>query len=201
MLFEPVNGYQLRRELMSWRVDEWAHINPGSIYSGLATLARQGLVMRHDLEEGSRQVAVYTTTAEGRSEFVRLFGEALSRVEPLAPLAFNTAVSMAPLVERGEFLALLKKRLAAMDARTDQFARMDRDADPAAVPPHVLVLADLWSRVGQVEHEWLVELIQRVEAGALAFHGEPPGWTPPADDPGWQMSADRERYRSLLGLS
>ena len=28
-LFEPVNGYQIRRELVSWRVDEWAHIKPG----------------------------------------------------------------------------------------------------------------------------------------------------------------------------
>ncbi len=28
-LFEPVNGYQIRRELMSWEVDRWAHINPG----------------------------------------------------------------------------------------------------------------------------------------------------------------------------
>ncbi|MDQ4113433.1 MAG: PadR family transcriptional regulator, partial [Actinomycetota bacterium] len=27
-LFEPVNGYQIRRELMSWHVDQWANINP-----------------------------------------------------------------------------------------------------------------------------------------------------------------------------
>jgi hypothetical protein len=24
-LFEPVNGYQIRRELLSWHVDRWAH--------------------------------------------------------------------------------------------------------------------------------------------------------------------------------
>ena len=28
-LFEPVNGYQIRRELLSWQVDRWAHTNPG----------------------------------------------------------------------------------------------------------------------------------------------------------------------------
>ena len=28
-LSEPVNGYQIRRELMSWEVNRWAHINPG----------------------------------------------------------------------------------------------------------------------------------------------------------------------------
>ena len=36
-MLEPVNGYQIRRELVSWRVDEWANLGPGSIYSGLVT--------------------------------------------------------------------------------------------------------------------------------------------------------------------
>ena len=33
--FEPVHGYFLRRELMTWHVDEWANIQPGSIYNAL----------------------------------------------------------------------------------------------------------------------------------------------------------------------
>ncbi|MET1059968.1 MAG: hypothetical protein ABWX84_10235 [Nocardioides sp.] len=28
-LFEPVNGYQIRRELVSWQIDRWAHVTPG----------------------------------------------------------------------------------------------------------------------------------------------------------------------------
>ena len=76
-LFEPVNGYQIRRELVSWRVDEWAHINPGSIYSGLETLARAGHLARHSLVEGNRTVSVYTTTEEGRAEFRQLFAQAV----------------------------------------------------------------------------------------------------------------------------
>jgi len=68
LLFEPVNGYQLRRELLSCRVQDWAHLNPGSIYSGLTTLSRQGHLVRHDLVDGSREVAVYTSTAHGRRE-------------------------------------------------------------------------------------------------------------------------------------
>ena len=34
-IFGPANGYQLRRELLSWEVERWAHIKPGSIYSML----------------------------------------------------------------------------------------------------------------------------------------------------------------------
>ena len=110
-LFEPVNGYQIRRELVSWRVDEWAHINPGSIYSGLETLARAGHLARHSLVEGNRTVTVYTTTEEGRAEFQRLFAEAVRTHDRGSARGFTTALSLAPLVDREVFLGLLEERL------------------------------------------------------------------------------------------
>ncbi|RKH24127.1 PadR family transcriptional regulator, partial [Corallococcus sp. CA031C] len=61
-LFEPVNGYQIRRELMSWQADQWANVAPGSIYHGLARLSADGLLTRHDVTEGARDVAVYQLT-------------------------------------------------------------------------------------------------------------------------------------------
>ena len=97
-IFEPVNGYQIRRELLTWGVEDWANIKPGSIYNGLATLAQRGELVRHDLRDGSREVAVYELSDTGREEFRRLFEEALTAVRPTAPLAFQTALSMLPLV-------------------------------------------------------------------------------------------------------
>ena len=64
-MFEPVNGYQIRRELVSWQVDRWAHVNPGSIYNGLGTLTRQGLLARTDVVDGTREVAIYEITDAG----------------------------------------------------------------------------------------------------------------------------------------
>ena len=92
-IFEPVNGYQIRRELMSWGVESWANLKPGSIYSGLTTLTQRGDLVRHDLRDGSREVAVYELSDEGRTEFRRLFDEALTEVRPTSPLAFQTALS------------------------------------------------------------------------------------------------------------
>src|SRR6478672_1753502 len=106
-LFEPVNGYQIRRELVSWRVDEWAHINPGSIYSGLETLARAGHLAGHPLAEGSRTVTVYTTTEAGREEFQRLFADAVRTHDRGSAQGFTTALSLAPLVTREAFPGLL----------------------------------------------------------------------------------------------
>ena len=41
-IFQPVHGYFLRRELVSWEVDQWAHVHPGSIYNALKSLTRCG---------------------------------------------------------------------------------------------------------------------------------------------------------------
>ena len=196
LLFEPVNGYQLRRELLSWQVDDWAHVNPGSIYSGLATLAKQGNLDRHDVVDGTREVAVYTSTAQGRREFEKLWRAAVETPDLLSPLPFHTGMALMPLMSRTAVREALQTRLANLDAKTrDQLAR---EIPAEAVPPHVLALADLWMGMGQTEREWLVNLIARVDRGDFALRGEPADWQAPADDPGWQMATDRQRYVELI---
>ena len=196
MLFEPVNGYQLRRELLSWQVEDWAHVNPGSIYSGLATLARQGNLDRHDLVDGTREVAVYTSTALGRREFEKLWRAAVETPDLLSPLPFHTGLSLMPLMSRTAVREALQTRLANLDARVR--AQLSQEVPAEAVPPHVLALADLWMGMGQTEREWLVNLISRVDRGDFGLRGEPADWQAPADDPGWQMATDRRRYVELI---
>lgn len=198
MLFEPVNGYQLRRELLSWEVDDWAHVNPGSIYSGLATLAKQGALERHDVVDGTREVAVYTSTTHGRREFERLWEHAVESAGLTSSLAFHTAMALLPLMPRDRVLAALTARIANLDVMTRR--QLDQNTSGAAsVPPHVRSLADLWMGMSQTEREWLVDLRARIERGELALRGEPMDWEVPADDPGWQMAGDRERYVKLIG--
>jgi DNA-binding PadR family transcriptional regulator len=195
-IFEPVNGYQIRRELVSWGVEDWANIKPGSIYNGLATLAQRGELIRHDLRDGSRAVAVYELSDQGRAEFQRLLEQALTEVRLTSPLAFQTALSMLPLISRDDAKRLLKQRVDNLDAVAQSYD--EKSVDVEHVPPHVLAVMDYWDRVGQVERAWLLRLLARIEDGELQFLGEPMGWTPAADDPGHQMSADRERYLAML---
>ena len=54
-IFQPVHGYFVRRELLSWHADAWAHLNPGSVYNGLRSLVREGFVAEVGTEtEGGR---------------------------------------------------------------------------------------------------------------------------------------------------
>jgi len=195
-MFEPVNGYQIRRELLSWQVDRWAHTNPGSIYHGLTSLTQLGHLVRHDLVDGGREVAVYELTDSGRAEFDRLTIEALETVDVFERSAFHVAFSMLPLLDRERVVRSLTKRRVALERTVKELA----DQEPGAAPPHATRSMLLWLDLAVAELAWLRETIAEVRSGALAFEmGEEWGWTPPPDDPGWQMNTDRERYRALLG--
>jgi DNA-binding PadR family transcriptional regulator len=199
VIFEPVNGYQVRRELLSWRVDQWANINPGSVYSMLSTLSRRGFVERHDLEDGGRQVAVYTSTESGREELRRLLREGLTRIEPLSPLTFHVALNLESMLPRADALECLTHRLEAVRAtREGVRCSLDRLRTTPFAPPHVADVLDLELRMVDVDEAWLTEHIARIRGGAYAFAGEEDTWRPPEDDAGWQMAEDRERYLRLL---
>ncbi len=198
-IFEPVNGYQIRRELISWQVDRWANLNPGSIYGGLTTLTRQGHLVRHHLVDGGREISVYELTASGRTELEELVVAALETVELYDRSDFMAAFSMLPSVLPGERArASLVRRRAALEQTVAEFAEIKMRSD--AVPPHVLRGALLWYDITLAEVGWLREVVDELASGALRIaSGSEFGWSPPPDDPGWQMGADRERYRALLG--
>jgi DNA-binding PadR family transcriptional regulator len=193
-LFEPVNGYQIRRELLSWQVDRWAHTNPGSIYHGLTSLTAQGHLVRHDLVDGGREVAVYELTDTGRAELDRLMVEALETVNPYERTAFNVAFSMLPLLDKRTILRSLTRRRVALEAAVKEFA----DARAGDAPPHATRTMLLWLDLVVAELAWLRETLRDLRDGTLSVSLHDGSWTPPADDPGWQMNADRERYRALL---
>ena len=195
-LFEPVNGYQIRRELLSWRVESWANIRPGSIYNGLATLAQRGDLVRHDLRDGSREVAVYELSDQGRAEFRRLYDAAAHR---------GAADHTAGLPDRDRHAAAGDPGRCdrASGGAVGQPGPAGRGVargppDPGHTPPHALAMVDYWEAITSVERDWLVRLLQRIKDGELSFLGEPMDWTPAEDDPGHQMRDDQERYLALL---
>ena len=52
---QPVHGYDVRRELLTWQLEELSNVKPGSIYSAIRTLERDGCIAIHSREsEDSR---------------------------------------------------------------------------------------------------------------------------------------------------
>lgn len=203
-IFEPANGYQLRQELLSWEVEDWAHINPGSVYSMLATLTKQGMIERIDLQPspGARPVAVYRMTEPGRAELLNLVQHAIVTVYPFDRTEFYAAMSMAiGLLDRDETSARLKERRATLaESITMLQERMAAlSADPGT-PPHVAPLMGYSLAQSESERAWLAEFIASIERGEMVFRGEAEqaDWKPADNDPAWRMLHEQAIYRAKL---
>lgn len=194
-LFEPVNGYQIRRELMSWQVDAWASINPGSIYHALRSLAGQGLLIDHTIGDGGRDVVVYELAEAGRVVLEDAIVAGVSEVNIYDRHAFQAAFGLLPMLDD-------RRAEAALRARRDAVRRAIGDVMPpedgrAYAPPHALRSLALWKQFAEVELHWLDGVLADIASGALSFE-DTGRWAPPADDPGYQIVEDRERYRAAL---
>jgi DNA-binding PadR family transcriptional regulator len=203
-IFAPANAYQLRRELLSWEVDRWANINPGSVYGMLGSLEKAGLVHRHELVGvNGRPVGVYTTTDAGSAEFPVLVERALRSVEDWVDVAdLRAALAMVPFVTRPAVVAAVGDRIEALAAIVDRMTGLQetQTAEPI-LPPHVAEGFTLEAALAHVQLDWLRRYRARVVDGAFGFLGEEGalGWQPASDDPGWAMVRDRQHYLPQLG--
>lgn len=197
-IFGPVNGYQIRRELLSWQVDKWANVNPGSIYHALGKLSDSGHLTRREVSDGSREVSVYEITESGRARLHSMLEHAMIGVDVFDRSAFQAAFNLLPLLGDDHATTLLQQRVVTLQEVVREYtADTEPGANPYA-PPHAMEGARLWLRLAQAEADWLTDVIADVRNGTLSFL-ENTDWTPPPDDPGHQMTADRTDYRRILG--
>ena len=179
-IFQPAHGYLVRRELASWQVDDWANLNPGSVYNALRTLTRDGL-----LEEAEAPIAVggtgpaaritYRLTADGESEFLRLVRDAVWQLHPYEPAWLLAGLSFWLVLTRDEALAALTARRAQLQAR---LSGLGYEADDVrhlpAIPDHVVEHYLLHEHQLRGELGWVDEVTHRLSEGAYTFAGEGP---------------------------
>ena len=169
-IFQPVHGYFVRRELLTWRVDQWAKINPGSIYNALRTLERDGFIVAVDADE---QPIRYSLTEDGETEFLALLREALWRVVPNDPARLYTAVSFLWALSREEVIEALEGRLAQLDALHREVPyTISTLMGHGEKPRHIAEFGYLGDALIMGEREWTEACLARIREGAYAFLGE-----------------------------
>jgi DNA-binding PadR family transcriptional regulator len=176
---EPVHGYDVRKELLSWRVDTWGNTAPGSIYNALKTLARDGMLEVVGTEqEGARPArTTYRMTEDGRFELLSLVRGAWWDADP-TPDQVMAGLSFMHLLPRAELVAALRQRAAQQRGAQTNLEYQMPDIEKVK-PPQVLEMFRLWHRQSGALAEWAEALADRLEAGELLT----------ADDPLWQPSS------------
>lgn len=122
-ILQPVHGYDVRRELLTWRLDEIANVKPGSIYGAMRTLEKDGCIAVHSRESGERKPkrTMYMLTGEGDKQFLLMLRAAWWTVtaptEPLIP-----ALCLMPFMARDELVRALQARLGRLEGELDSTA-------------------------------------------------------------------------------
>jgi DNA-binding PadR family transcriptional regulator len=168
-IFQPVHGYLLRRELLSWQVEDWAHLNPGSIYSGLRTLAKQAL-----LEEVAGDPVAYRLTPDGELEYERLLTQSLREPSWSDPTRLLGGLCFFTTLPRAEVREALRARALMLEATVSGTASGVRSVEQSRRAPASTV--ELFQVAGhwlEGERGWVAEVCARIDAGHYRFAGEP----------------------------
>jgi DNA-binding PadR family transcriptional regulator len=171
-LHGQAHGYQVRRELLTWRADVWARLNPGSIYQALRTCTKNGLLEPVATEAaGGPERTVYRLTPDGETELLHLVRVAVS--DPAwgtgAAESLNAAFAFLHLLTRREVADLLAYRARALVARRASFVATDAND---GTPPQVEALNRLHADQIGVAIGWSEDLRQKILAGAYTFAGD-----------------------------
>ncbi|MFI6102290.1 PadR family transcriptional regulator [Lentzea sp. NPDC051213] len=165
-LVGEAHGYQVRRELQSWSADQWANVQPGSIYHALKTLAKDELIEAVGTEESDEGPArtTYKITAAGEHELQDLLGQALANAGASND-QLSASVALLNLIPRKQAVVLLKHRLAGLEGQVAPTRYGVTSFPEMGKPAHVSELFRLWLVHLEGQVRWTQDLIDRLESG------------------------------------
>lgn len=163
---QPVHGYDVRRELLSWSADKWANVQPGSIYHALRKLADEQLLREVATERvGARPArTTYEITEKGIAEFQNLLRNNWWMLAT-PPDPFMAAFAFLPALPREEAVAALRNRAIQLGAGIKQLQAAGSSDWSRSKPPFVAWMWELAMERSEAEIRWCERIAKRIESG------------------------------------
>ena len=168
------HGYQVRNDLEFWGAHEWSNAKPGSIYHALKQMAKQGLLLAHEIAPstvGGPPRTEYEITERGTEEFLSLLRGALVSYDQKMDVV-SSGIGFIVHLPREEAVALLKKRVKGIEEWRKSVTDYYSPEDGPEQLGHIGEIMHLWVHSADAGAEWTRGLIERIEGGAYTFEGE-----------------------------
>jgi DNA-binding PadR family transcriptional regulator len=172
----PRHGHQLRRDVETFKADEWAGVGAGSLHRELRLMAGQGLIEAVRTEQVGRWPprTVYQITGEGRRELAVLREQAVARLQE-APDAMAAGLIFAAPRDPSLLGELLARHRQAVEAELGRLAReRERGLREGFLRPSVSPLQAAAFRRSELRAEaelaWHQECDQMLAAPNAAAH-------------------------------
>ncbi|MEU4813342.1 PadR family transcriptional regulator [Nocardia fluminea] len=171
------HGYQVRNDLEFWGAHEWSNAKPGSIYHALKQMAKQGLLLAHEVAPstvGGPPRVEYEITDEGTEEFLTLLREALASYDQQTDM-ISAAIGFIVDLPRDEAVALLRQRITGLEQWRASVTEYYTPEEGPGQLGHIGEIMNMWVHSADSEAAWTHGLIDRIEGGAYTFvdEGEP----------------------------
>jgi DNA-binding PadR family transcriptional regulator len=171
------HGHQLRRDVETFKADEWAGVGAGSLHRELRRLADEGLIEAVRTEQVGRWPArtIFQITDEGRRELAVLREQAVGRIQE-APDAMAAGLIFAGPEDPSALGQLLARRRQAVEAELGRLAlERERGLRDGYLRPSVSPLQAAAFRRGELRMEaelaWHLECEQILAAHDAAEQG------------------------------
>jgi len=168
------HGYQVRNDLEFWGAHEWSNAKPGSIYHALKQMAKQGLLVAHEIAPstvGGPPRTEYEITERGTEEFLSLLRGALVSYDQKMDIVCS-GIGFIVHLTREEAVALLKQRVEGIEEWRRSVTDYYTPEDGPEQLGHIGEIMHLWVHSADAGAEWTRGLIERIEGGAYTFEGE-----------------------------
>ncbi|GHB10780.1 PadR family transcriptional regulator [Streptomyces chryseus] len=168
------HGYQVRNDLEYWGAHEWSNAKPGSIYHALKQMAKQGLLLAHEIAPstaGGPPRTEYEVTDKGTEEYFALLREALTTYDQKMDV-LSAGIGFIVDLERAEVVELLNRRVEGLEAWRSSVTEYYTPEDGPESLGHIGEIMNMWVHSADAGAQWTRGLIARIEAGAYTFAGE-----------------------------
>ncbi|EYT80281.1 PadR family transcriptional regulator [Streptomyces andamanensis] len=168
------HGYQVRNDLEYWGAHEWSNAKPGSIYHALKQMAKQGLLLAHEIAPstaGGPPRVEYEITELGTEEYLTLLREYLTAYDQ-RPDVLTAALGFMVDLGRAEVLGLLEKRVRSIEEWRRSVTEYYTPEEGPGQLGHIGEIMNFWVHSADSGAEWTRGLIERVRGGAYTFAGE-----------------------------
>ncbi|WP_367044012.1 PadR family transcriptional regulator [Streptomyces sp. Je 1-332] len=168
------HGYQVRNDLEYWGAHEWSNAKPGSIYHALKQMAKQGLLLAHEIAPstaGGPPRTEYEMTEAGTEEYLNLLRSNLVSYDQ-RPDMLSAALGFIVDLPRDEAVELLKQRVRGIEEWRRSVTEYYTPEEGPEQLGHIGEIMNLWVHTADGGVEWTRGLIARIEGGAYTFAGE-----------------------------
>lgn len=169
---KETHGYDVYREITSWKAETWSKIRSGSIYHAFTQLEKEGLLAKKGLQKSKNGPAQtrYTITKQGEVELLRLLRLSLVTLDQEQ---FTAGIAFMHLLPRNDVIDLAKKRLEIYQQTCDFMNALPKESHPATPMTHPEIISS-WIVLFEATLTWQKQFINHLETGQYTFTDELP---------------------------